>query len=297
MAITFTERPELVSRGRLLTFEIAMRPIPDGRMRTIRVWLPEEYDGARRFPVLYLHDGNMVFPPQDSPANMGSWEVDRRVSELPEELHCIVVGVDTSDDRACELLPPYKRNPAHRIPRAPGMPPVVALGGYYADFVRDTLKPVIDANFMTLPDAAHTGIGGASMGGLMALYMTLRDPDVFGRSLVLSPGLDILHEDCLELIDAYDPARLADVRIYMYSGDQTFDVTIAPAAMTVYRRIKDSLKIDAKRLCLVIDSRESHWGRSWSKYTPDGLRYLFSEDNGVVVPQMGFIPREEKVPE
>ena len=124
MAITFTEHPELVTRGRLLTFEIAMDPIPDGRMRTIRVWLPEEYDGARRFPVLYMHDGNMVFPPKDSPAGMGSWECDKRVSELPEKLHCIVVGIDTSDDRACELLPPYKRNPAHRIPRAPGMPPV-----------------------------------------------------------------------------------------------------------------------------------------------------------------------------
>ena len=295
MDIQFTEHPELVSRGRLLTFEMAMHPIPDGRMRTIRVWLPEEYDGARRFPVLYLHDGNMVFPQPGAPESMGLWRCDEAVSGLPEELRCIVVGIDTSDDRACELLPPYKRNPAHRIPRAPGMPPVVALGGYYADFVRDTLKPVVDAHFLTLPDAAHTAIGGASMGGLMALYMTLRDPDVFGRSLVLSPGLDILDESCLRLIDAYDAERLADVRIYMYSGDQTFDVTILPSALTVYRRIKDRLGVDAHRLCLVIDSREAHWGRSWGKYMPDGLRYLFAEDNGVVVPKiMMDIPREER---
>ena len=30
----------------------------------------------------------------------------------------------------------------------------------------DTLKPIVDQRFRTLPDAAHTGIGGSSLGGL-----------------------------------------------------------------------------------------------------------------------------------
>ena len=284
MDIVLKDRSELVTCGKLYTFEISMKPIPDGRMRTIRVWLPDIYDGVRRFPVLYMHDGQHMFPEAGYPEGMGSWRCAEKISALEPELQCIVVAIDASDDRGSELLPPYKRNPNHKIPHRPGQPDYVPLGGYYADFVRDTLKPVIDEKFMTLPDAAHTGVGGSSMGGLQSYYMTMKDPDVFGRSLDLSAGLDILDESCLSLIDNYDPEKLKDARFYMYSGDQGIDVTIMTSTVTVYRRMKDKLKLTNQQLCMVIDSRESHWGGSWSKVLTDGLRYLFSEDNSVEEP-------------
>ena len=284
MPVVFQDHSELVDRGKLVTFEIPMDPIPDRRMRTIRVWMPELYDGVRRFPVLYLHDGQQVFAGKDPRPGMGNWQCDQRISALEPEAQCIVVAIDTSNDRGSELLPPYTRNPRFRIPRSPDAPEITALGGYYADFVRDTLKPVIDEHFMTLPDAAHTCIGGASMGGLQSLYMTLKDPDVFGRSLDLSSGLDILDESCLELIDAYDPKRLENARFYMTSGDQWVEVTILNATFTVYRRMKNTLKLSSRQLCMVVDSRESHWGTSWGKFLPDALRFLFLEDNGVEAP-------------
>ena len=290
MAVVFEDRSELVECGKLVTFEIAMDPIPDRRRRTIRVWTPERYDGARRFPVLYMHDGQMVFPEADMPEGVGRWQVEKRICELEPEAQCIVVGIDSSDDRGSELLPPYERNPKHQIPRRPDQPEYVALGGFYADFVRDTLKPIIDENFMTLPDAAHTGVGGASMGGLQSFYMTMRDPDVFGRSLDLSPGLDILDESCLSLIDAYDPGRLENARFYMYSGDQGVDVTIMNSTVTVYRRMKDVLKLSNRQLCMLIDSRDSHWGTSWGKYLRDALRFLFIEDNSVGAPSFFGLP-------
>ena len=289
MAIVFEDRSELVERGRLVTFQIAMDPIPDKRMRTIRVWTPESYDGVRRFPVLYLHDGQQVFPDEANPG-MGSWDCDKRISELEPEAQCLVVAIDNSIDRGSELLPPYTRNPRFKIPRQPGAPEITALGGFYADFVRDTLKPIIDGNFMTLPDAAHTAIGGASMGGLQSLYMTLKDPDVFGRSLDLSSGLDILDESCLELIDAYDPRRLENARFYLYSGDQWVEVTILNATFTVYRRMKNALKLNNRQLCMIVDSRESHWGTSWGKVIQDGLRFLFKEDNSVETPSFPVPP-------
>ena len=52
MAIVFEDHSEWVKRGKLVTFRIAMDPIPDKRIRTIRVWTPESYDGVKRFPVL-----------------------------------------------------------------------------------------------------------------------------------------------------------------------------------------------------------------------------------------------------
>ncbi len=289
MDIELKDRSEIVKRGKLYTFEIAMNPIPDGRMRGIRVWLPELYDGVRRFPVLYMHDGQHVFPDKGFPEGMGSWRCDETICSLEPELQCIVVGIEASDDRGSELLPPYKRNPAHQIPRRPDQPEYVPLGGYYADFVRDTLKPLIDEKFMTLPDAAHTAVGGASMGGLQSYYMTMKDPDVFGRSLDLSAGMDILDESCLELIDNYDPKRLENARFFMYSGDQGVDVTIMTSTLTVYRRMKDKLGLDRKQLCMIIDSRQSHWGTSWGRYLEEGLRFLFSEDNDVGIP-FGFGP-------
>ena len=293
MAIVFEDHSELAERGKLVTFEIAMDPIPDRRMRTIRVWMPESYDGVRRFPVLYMHDGQQMFTGKNAPAGFGSWECERRICELEPEAQCMIVAIDSSDDRGSELLPPYERNPKHQIPRRPDQPEYTALGGYYADFVRDTLKPVIDANFMTLPDAAHTGIGGASMGGLQSYYMTMKDPDVFGRSLDLSPGMDILDESCLSLIDNYDPKKLENARFYMYSGDQGVDVTIFSATITVYRRMKDSLKLTNRQLCLIVDSRESHWGTSWGKYFQDAIRFLFKEDNSVPAPAF-FMPPPKK---
>ncbi len=284
MRIQMAEHSEWVKKGKLFTFEMEMVPIPDRRKRTIRVWLPELYDGARRFPVLYLHDGQYVFPEGGGAPGFGSWRFDEQVCALPPECQCILVGIDTSGDRGSELLPPYKRNPAHRIPRDPGTPEYVALGHLYADFVRDTLKPVIDDNFLTLPDAEHTGVGGSSMGGLQSYYMTMKDPEVFGRSLDLSPGMDILDESCLALIDGYDAGRLEKARFYMYSGDQGVDVTIMTATLRVYRYMKEKLGLDYRHLCYVMNSRESHWGTSWSKVLPDGLRYLFMEDNSVEFP-------------
>ncbi len=289
MAIVFQDRSETVTTGKLVTFEIPMDTMPDKRMRTIRVWTPESYDGVRRFPVLYMHDGQQLFPGPGFPAGMGSWQAEEKISRLEEECQCMVVGIDSSDDRGSELLPPYKRNPNHQIPRRPGQPEYTPLGGCYADFVRDTLKPIIDANFLTLPDAAHTAVGGASMGGLQSFYMTMKDPDVFGRSLDLSSGLDILDESCLSLIDNYDPKKLENARFYFYSGDQGVDQTIFSATITVYRRMKDKLKLNNRQLCMLIDSRESHWGTSWGKYLQDGLRFLFKEDNSVGAPAF-FMP-------
>ena len=50
-------------------------------------------------------------------------------------------------------------------------------------------KPLIDQNFRTLPDRAHTFIGGSSMGGLMSLYALLQYNDTYSRAAALSPSI------------------------------------------------------------------------------------------------------------
>jgi len=264
--------------GKLVTFDIAMDTFPDKRMRTIRVYLPESYDGVKRFPVMYMHDAQNLFT--GAGVDEFKWYVDRVMRDLePTGIQVIFVGIDTSDDRGSELFPPYTQNATHRIPHRPGTPEPTAMGHYYADFVKNTLKPLIDENFMTLPDAANTGIGGASMGGLQSFYMTMRDPDVFGRSLIFSPAFSLLDDDSTEIIDGYDAEKLKDVRMYIFTGDQGLDATILYPATRVYRRLKDELGLSRTQVAFIADSRETHYMTTWHKYLADSLLYLYSEDN------------------
>jgi len=260
--------------GKLVTFDIAMDTFPDKRMRTIRVYLPESYDGVKRFPVMYMHDAQNLFT--GAGVDEFKWYVDRVMRDLePTGIQVIFVGIDTSDDRGSELFPPYTQNATHRIPHRPGTPEPTAMGHYYADFVKNTLKPLIDENFMTLPDAANTCIGGASGGGCASYYMVMRDPEVFGRAFVYSPGFPLLDmEKIMQMLDEYDMSRLADVRIAFYNGDQAIDVTSVDDVLTVYRKHRE-LGMDPEHLMFLFDSRQTHSNVAWNKYMPEVLRFLF----------------------
>ena len=59
----------------------------------------------------------------------------------------------------------------------------------YGRFLVEELKPVIDATYRTLPEAAATGLAGSSLGGLATLHIGLARPDVFGLLGVMSPSV------------------------------------------------------------------------------------------------------------
>ncbi len=271
-------KPEVIEYGELLTFETKMVTFPDKRDRTIRVWLPEGYDGKRRYPVMYMHDAQNLFV--GAGVDEFKWYIDREMRALKNDnIEVIIVGIDTSDDRGSELLPPYKQDAGHPIPHRPGTPEPTACGHLYADFVRDYLKPIIDENFKTLPDAANTGVGGASMAGLQSFYMALRDPDVFGRALVFSPAFAIMDKSCMSLIEQYDASRLANSRIFIFNGDQNIDAELLGPAIEVYRVMKEKLGLNPTQIAMLVDSRETHYMTAWNKYFPESMRYLYSEDN------------------
>ena len=58
----------------------------------------------------------------------------------------------------------------------------------YARMIVEELKPFIDSNYRTLPDAQHTGLAGSSLGGLVTLYIGLEYAHVFSRLAVMSPS-------------------------------------------------------------------------------------------------------------
>src|SRR5205085_774096 len=149
-----------------------------GNRRDILVHLPFSYrQGHQRYPVLYMHDGQNLF--DEATSFCGEWEVDETMEELRHEgLEAIVVGIPNMGDQRCEEYSPFP-NRRFRSVR----------GAAYLAFLVETVKPLIDHTFRTLPERDHTGIMGSSMGGLISLYAFFRHPEVFGFAGVMSPSL------------------------------------------------------------------------------------------------------------
>jgi predicted alpha/beta superfamily hydrolase len=154
--------------------------------RQITVYLPPDYfepdAAARRYPVLYMHDGQNLFDQATAFIPGHDWGVDEAAEILIGEgrvAPLIIVGIDHAGDRRGDELTPtfdarYKS------------------GGRGADYARmmiDELKPYIDEHYRTQPGRDTTGVGGSSLGGLISLYLGVTHPDVFGRLALFSPSL------------------------------------------------------------------------------------------------------------
>jgi predicted alpha/beta superfamily hydrolase len=175
------------------------------RSRRIWLYLPPDYASSnRRYPVLYMHDGQNLFDAATSFA--GEWKVDETLNRLfaAGDPGIIVVGIDNGG--------------ASRLAEYTPWPHPIYGGGEgaaYVDFLVETLKPYVDANYRTQSAAASTGIMGSSLGGLISLYAALRHPDIFGRAGVLSPSLWFT-EDIYNYTDTV--AQVDPLRLYFLAG-------------------------------------------------------------------------------
>jgi predicted alpha/beta superfamily hydrolase len=150
--------------------------------RDVMVALPPDYESStRRYPVLYLQDGQNLFDGEVSFVKGHIWDVHTTVDRLVGEgaiEPLIVVGVyNTGRDRMEEYTP-------MRDPKLGG-----GHANLYGRLLVEELKPWMDAHYRTLDGPKHTGVGGSSLGGLVSLYLGLSWPNVFGRLAVLSPSI------------------------------------------------------------------------------------------------------------
>ncbi len=184
-----------------------------GNVRQVDVYLPPGYnrDRKRRYPVLYMQDGQNVFDVATS-YGVYEWEVDETCQRLIRERSIeplIVVGIHNTSERTAEYTP-FKDN---------------TLGGgkgdAYLAFVVHTLKPFIDRTYRTRPEQEHTGIGGSSLGGLISLYALWKHPDVFSKAAALSPTLEWADGRILTMI-ASEPAP-ASARLWIDMGTREGD--------------------------------------------------------------------------
>ncbi|WP_242015685.1 alpha/beta hydrolase [Robertkochia marina] len=212
--------------------------------RNIDVWLPPDYDQNKAYPVLYMHDGQMLFDAKKS-WNGQEWGVDEVMAQLiskNEIAPLIVVGVwnggiyrhsEYFPQKPFESLPPHVQDSLVNRVRRNAETDLFSRQVYsdnYLKFLVEELKPFIDTTYNTLKDAPSTYIAGSSMGGLISMYAICEYPEVFGGAACLSthwPGVFTLENNpipdaFLQYLSENIPPAL-DHRFYFDHGTQTLD--------------------------------------------------------------------------
>ena len=208
--------------------------------RTVQVWLPDGYDPATRYNVLYMHDGQMLFDASTT-WNHQAWNVDATLGRLIREgrvAPTIVVGVFNDPTlRHAEYFPqkflpfvPEQQRAEFLQKGLQGQPRSDA----YLHYLVEELKPAIDAKYSTRPGPDGTFIMGSSMGGIISLYAMSEYPGVFGGAACLSthwPATFAQNATFPLASFTYLQARLAPPqghRLYMDHGNADLDGLYAP---------------------------------------------------------------------
>ncbi|WP_396152943.1 alpha/beta hydrolase [Flavobacterium sp.] len=166
--------------------------------RNIGVWLPQNYSPKKKYAVLYMHDGQMLFD-STTTFNKTEWGVDECLTKLMREgkiKNTIVIGIwNTKENRHQEYFPqkPYeslskeeKENVGVSLKKIGMSAEFTPSSDNYLKFIVEELKPFIDSTYSTLIDKENTFIAGSSMGGLISMYAVCEYPNVFGGAACLS---------------------------------------------------------------------------------------------------------------
>ncbi|MDQ2919010.1 MAG: alpha/beta hydrolase-fold protein [Verrucomicrobiota bacterium] len=242
-----------------------------GNRRDVLVYLPPGYRRARtrRFPVLYLNDGQNVF--DDATAFGGiEWGVDETAERLVQaqliEPIIIVAVANVGEARIHEYAPTRGRLEEGKRKRSKG------LLRHYGRFLINELKPFIDARYRTLTRPEYTGLGGSSLGGLATLSLGLWFPNVFRRLAVMSPS--IWWDDCAiyKMIEELDDEEKPPLKIWLDTG------TNEPGWQRA-RVLRDALVEKGWRLYDDLHYFEAegadHSERAWGHRIDAVLRFLY----------------------
>ena len=187
--------------------------------RMVRVWLPKSYaaEPKRRYPVLYVHDGQNAFSVVGTNVafGWGNWELDKTVEHLAAAKRMqeiILVSVDAGSNRYGEY---------RGLSRKRGdLAPAESSGAFedFSRFLREELKPRIDRDYRTMPDPKHTGLIGSSLGGISSLTLAWQHPEVFGLAASLSGAFQVEGRYLIRGVLKEYRGRRKSIRIYLDSG-------------------------------------------------------------------------------
>lgn len=258
----------------------------------VDVWLPEEFgkDDAKRYPVLYMHDGQNLFDATTT-WNGQSWEMDATTGRLIKDGEIppvIIVGIHSDPERRVSQLMPQQ------AVKDAGLDQLMAevklkgepvLGDQYAAFVVETLKPSIDRTYPTLSDRDNTMVMGSSMGGLMSLYLISMYPEVFGGAACLSTHWygsldagDAFGNAMIEFVDNHLPDP-SEHRLYFDHGTATIDAYYGPWETKALLKAQEKGYVYGKNLDSYIDYGAPHEEKAWAARVERPLRFIFTQEH------------------
>jgi len=242
-----------------------------GIERRITVWLPPGWGSRRRrYPVLYLNDGQNLFDPSRAFAGQ-TWRVRETAAWLIRHRRIpplVIVGIDHGGGRrGREYLPVEDdRNPAARNP----------LGREYAEFVTREVVPCVAREYPIEAGASHAGLGGSSYGAIAALHTAIVKPGWFGKLLIESPSLYVGGE---YLLRRARTARRWPSRIYLGVG--TSEASRADRSQETVdnvRKLESILHrggLGPRRLKIVVEEGGTHSEGAWARRLPGALEFLY----------------------
>ena len=237
-----------------------------GNGRQITIYLPAGYDesGDRRYPVLYMHDGQNLFEPQRAFIPGQHWHLSEAADEAIGQRAAnpvIIVGLDNGGAARIDEYTPTRDPKKHAGGRAED----------HARMIIEEVKPMIDERYRTETDPAATGVGGSSLGGLVSIHLALAHPDVFGRVAALSPSVWWHNQAILKEVDAF--ARDVKPRIWVDVGGRE-----GPEALNGARVLRDRLRERGwtdENFRYHEDRRGDHSERAWAARARMMLEFLY----------------------
>jgi enterochelin esterase-like enzyme len=262
--------------------------------RNVDIWFPEGYSTKKKYAVLYIHDGQMLF---DSSLNWNhqEWGVDETIGKLIKEKRirdCIVVAIwnvptfrfaDYFPQKVIESIEEPARTAilTKQIKETPD-------ADNYLKFIVEELKPFIDNKYSVNKDVQNTFIVGSSMGGLISAYALCEYPNIFGGAACLSIHSPLA---AFELINEKTDAEVASKfrnylsahlpkansrKIYFDYGDQTGDAFYKP-----YQSKIDSVMKQKGWLAMYWQTGffpgDDHSEKSWNRRLNIPLEFLLKK--------------------
>jgi predicted alpha/beta superfamily hydrolase len=166
------------------------------RPRNVDVWLPENYSKDKKYSVLYMHDGQMLYDASTT-WNKQEWKVDEVASKLMKEGivedFIVVSPWNISEIRWQDYFPQkafnYLNDATQKQLRDEAKANNFSLtfnSDNYLKFLTKELKPYIDKTYSVKTDREHTFVAGSSMGGLISMYAMCEYPEIYSAAACIS---------------------------------------------------------------------------------------------------------------
>ena len=270
----YTKEPNTICFGaRVYTKTFHFDTKNDFKERLIRVYLPSTYDFSnpnKRFKTIYMLDGKNLF--DDHTSFVGEWGIDESIERMIQEGKTegyIVIGIDAPNEniaRSQEMSPDgLIRNKRYEMPGS-------GYASLLGDFIFNVVKKDIDQTFFTKPEREFTGVGGSSMGGIMAFYLGMEYPDKIKYCLNFSPAFFLFKWDSFrkyleEKVNKNSP------RQFFYVGGNGFEKLFVESTLRTYNYFM-SCDFSHDDVKMLFDSEMEHNEKAWRIYFPLALESI-----------------------